>query len=660
MFERDGSKRLGPAEVLIVVFVGLLVLAVVVPAAQKSRFDAYRAACGNYLSAIGKAISVYAGDYDGQFPRSGGRNTLWATAIPAWNATNRYQAYGLATDASGGRGTISSCFYLLVKYAGVAPSTFVCPGDVGTTVFDPAGAGVGDRELSGLWDFGPDAANHCSYAYHLPFDLYALNTAFPPGVAVAADRNPWMGSPSAEAKEMALFIPTGGREAIKAGNAAAHGSEGQNVLFLDGHVAFEKEPFCGVSNDNIYTFWDGTDIRRGGKPFLTSCPKDRTDSFLVNDPLRPRPKAVRKEAKAVNSADLKRTGVVATLDCPMPEHKNVIWCATFQMTWDKLKNGIIGEPLIVPDAAELAARLNQAEFPVKNLEPKSFYARVGIVKDGIVEQIRKEMGTRFPSEPVPTFDELNRLPPGIKEMTIISYSYLTTDIGFKYPFYSKEGAFSFEDSSSTRTGVTSFCEYTEGPDPNEGLVREQVDILYYEGADQAGAAEFAVDLCKHTNPYQVVLALVPRDGTIREIVTGVEQKMAEFKTDPNYEVLRKLRPGSVNRLPDRLIVPDVLYKLTHRFAELKGKQIKNPEWKDYWFLEAREIVDFALSRTGVVLKSEARLTTPPPFAMRPRRLEEPRYFYFNRPFLIYVKKRGAEYSPFFVMWVDNAELMNKF
>jgi hypothetical protein len=41
-------------------------------------------------------------------------------------------------------------------------------------------------------------------------------------------------------------------------------------------------------------------------------------------------------------------------------------------------------------------------------------------------------------------------------------------------------------------------------------------------------------------------------------------------------------------------------------------------------------------------------------------LEEPRYFYFNRPFLIYVKKRGPEYSPFFVMWVDNAELMKEF
>jgi hypothetical protein len=29
---------------------------------------------------------------------------------------------------------------------------------------------------------------------------------------------------------------------------------------------------------------------------------------------------------------------------------------------------------------------------------------------------------------------------------------------------------------------------------------------------------------------------------------------------------------------------------------------------------------------------------------------------FDRPFLVYMQKRGAE-QPFFVMWVDNAELL---
>jgi hypothetical protein len=36
----------------------------------------------------------------------------------------------------------------------------------------------------------------------------------------------------------------------------------------------------------------------------------------------------------------------------------------------------------------------------------------------------------------------------------------------------------------------------------------------------------------------------------------------------------------------------------------------------------------------------------------------PMYYLFDKPFLVYMKKRGAEH-PFFVMWVDNAELLDK-
>ena len=56
------------------------------------------------------------------------------------------------------------------------------------------------------------------------------------------------------------------------------------MLFVDSHVAFEKQPFCGINDDNIYTYWDGSDIRRGGYPIANvSEPTDRLDSLLVND-----------------------------------------------------------------------------------------------------------------------------------------------------------------------------------------------------------------------------------------------------------------------------------------------------------------------------------------------------------------------------------------
>ncbi len=275
-------------ELLVVIAIIALLMGILMPALARVRQIAFRMVCGTNLSGIGKAMLIYSNDYDDEMPRAGGRNSVWSGQIPMWLADNRFTAYGLAADGSGGMATITSSFYLLVKYAEVTPKSFICKGDSGTTEFKPADDGAGDRELIDLWDFGLEPIEHCSYAYHMPFGLYALTTSSEPGMAIAADRNPFIDSPAAEAQSKidmwSGFNPEGGKEIIQIGNAIAHQEDGQNVLFMDSHVGFEKQPFCAINEDNIYTFWDGGDIRRGGLPIPGgSEPGDRLDSFLVND-----------------------------------------------------------------------------------------------------------------------------------------------------------------------------------------------------------------------------------------------------------------------------------------------------------------------------------------------------------------------------------------
>jgi len=186
-------------------------------------------------------------------------------------------------DGTGGRCTISSSFYLLVKYAEVTPKSFICKGDVGVTEFNPADDAAGNTDLVDFWDFGMEPETHCSYSYHQPFSAFPLTSSSGPGLAVATDRNPWITSPAYEGKDITFFNPEGGRIAIRAGNAVTHQEDGQNVLFIDSHVAFEKRPFCGINDDNIYTFWDGGDIRIGVPPTIGNEPMDRLDSLLVHD-----------------------------------------------------------------------------------------------------------------------------------------------------------------------------------------------------------------------------------------------------------------------------------------------------------------------------------------------------------------------------------------
>jgi len=270
-------------ELLVVIAIIALLMGILMPALARVRQIAFRMVCGTNLSGIGKAMLIYANDYEDELPRSGGRSSTWAASIPDWQALNRFGAYSVAADGSGGTANISSCFYLLVKYAEVTPKSFMCKGDSGVSEFKPADDGAGSRDLIDLWDFGLEPETHCSYSYHMPFGLYALTTSSEPGMAVAADRNPWMASPAGAAKDISLFNPDGGKEAVKVGNAIAHQEDAQNVLFLDIHVGQEKRSFCGINDDNIYTFWDGGDIRIGGLPGIGAEPQDRLDSLLVHD-----------------------------------------------------------------------------------------------------------------------------------------------------------------------------------------------------------------------------------------------------------------------------------------------------------------------------------------------------------------------------------------
>jgi hypothetical protein len=286
IIEKSGGRLTGTVfavlgiVVPVLAFFGMFMLAL--PALSRNRQLASRMACGTNLSSLGKAMIIYSNDYDDKLPRSGGRSSVWAAVIPDWRGADRFGAYGMAPDGSGGQASISSCFYLLVKYAEVTPESFVCKGDEGTAEFDPAEHNVLDRDIVDLWDFGGDptwgGGHHCSYSYHMPFGLYAPTALSEPGTPVAADRNPWMDSPAAAAKNMdgpPPFVPYGGRESVKTGNAIAHEEDGQNVLFLDSHVGFETRPFCGINDDNIYTYWDGGDIRIGGMPMVGTQPASR-------------------------------------------------------------------------------------------------------------------------------------------------------------------------------------------------------------------------------------------------------------------------------------------------------------------------------------------------------------------------------------------------
>ncbi|MBN2133244.1 MAG: hypothetical protein JW741_27340 [Sedimentisphaerales bacterium] len=293
--DKRRNSGLTVGELVFLLVVCVFFLALLVPVLRRRRSVAVRPICGSNLCAIGKAMLIYANDYEEELPRAGGVDGCWNARIPDWTAMDQYAAFGTQRDShQGGRASISASLYLLVKYCELTPKSLLCNHDKGVTEFKPGLYRLRGRALDTLWDFGPDPPKHCSYAYHMVYSPHKPTVHGDPGFAVAADRNPWIDSPFRQARAFSGFKPNippynGTRDEARGGNAVTHSEDGQNVLFLDSHASFEMRSFCALDDDNIYTSWDGQDKARGTPPVVGSQPADPNDSLLVNDPALPRP-----------------------------------------------------------------------------------------------------------------------------------------------------------------------------------------------------------------------------------------------------------------------------------------------------------------------------------------------------------------------------------
>ena len=290
-------------ELLVVIAIIAMLMGILMPALARVRQIAYRMLCGSNLAGIGKAMLIYSNDYDEEYPRAGGPGSMWTNGgkLYNWKAQDGNPYGGLPPRNV----TITSSLYLLVKYADVTCKQFVCKGDVGTKEFKLSESTVdlqGIEDVTDVWDFGDGVDTYptwpgmyCSYSYHMPYDPwsgtpgYPINAVSNPASPICADRNPYLDKNSrvflegsacnAEQDESPPeWEDPGGNiaphyaDVDKTGNSASHQREGQNVLFNDQHVTFEKYPNCGIAKDNIWKMWEGDSIETPRERELVESP----------------------------------------------------------------------------------------------------------------------------------------------------------------------------------------------------------------------------------------------------------------------------------------------------------------------------------------------------------------------------------------------------
>lgn len=324
-------------ELLVVIAIIAMLLAILMPALNKVKKIAQRVICGTNLKGLGNAQMVYANDYDDEFAvqgggwGAGGKGPTWST-VPM--TSGWHKSYSQVDPTARAEITVGASLYLLVREADVSPKSFVCPAG-GESEFTGKNDGNNNMpyDIVDLYDFGninftvsPEGPmKTVSYAYHNPYiagtsgqtgakGKFSATGSKTASFAVMADKNPWfdeklkIGGVTAETYIDTLTLlggpdkgegdwQTTGTSVPLAkwekdcANTQPHGREGQNVLFADGHSAYETRSDVSTRNDNIYTRWSATTgtlqsvWRRGmfQKTRNEFYPMGSDDSVLVND-----------------------------------------------------------------------------------------------------------------------------------------------------------------------------------------------------------------------------------------------------------------------------------------------------------------------------------------------------------------------------------------
>lgn len=259
-FVRPRTRAFSLVELLVVVGIIVILFSIFVPYVAGVREKENRARCAENLRTLMAGLQTYARQNHGLFPR--------VVYDPAHNP-NGYSAFTGATsadpfapDTQVRPNDVTASLWMLVRAGLAQPALFVCPSASETAdAIDPA-------EWKHRSNFSGSQA--LSYSYASPFSSapgYTLNEYLPADFALLADKNPGVSHAGSNVTAPAYDAQPFDMAQANSNN---HGRAGENVLYADGHVAFQMTPYCGggkgALRDNIYTALAPVPLAKGQNP----------------------------------------------------------------------------------------------------------------------------------------------------------------------------------------------------------------------------------------------------------------------------------------------------------------------------------------------------------------------------------------------------------
>lgn len=332
------------------------------------------------------------------------------------------------------------------------------------------------------------------------------------------------------------------------------------------------------------------------------------------------------------STSLTRTVLTPHMEARIEPGKNTLYCCTFQLAWNELKDNILKEGVKLRNEPAMVGPLNKGLSTKRDLSADDYVAMVGFADDGILRKVNDALRTKFGiGAPVvtETFQDSRE---------ILAYGYLSKNLRFEVPFQRLKHPIAFQ-SDNEISQVQAFGIERYSGDKKQSRMASQVFICDYKND-----SDFVLWLQPVPRNDLIVIAKVRPEETLLETIKVVEARLGI--TDS----------GAMHLVEDETLqIPKFNFDLSHSYRELVHRSLRNKGFEEYFIRKAAQEVQFRLTERGAVLRSESRLSLP---GMMPTRQPTPRRLVFDQPFLICLRQYKARF-PYFAVWVDNAELMVK-
>jgi len=331
------------------------------------------------------------------------------------------------------------------------------------------------------------------------------------------------------------------------------------------------------------------------------------------------------------------THVVSSIDDDIQADSMRCW--TFQLVWNDMVNEVVKQDVVFNPQLKEVENLNKQTFTKDQLSEDSYYTKFWLMTKDIKKEIENWIDERF-DETSDILDQFNRdnVPQSDSDYDWTSqkeyFFYAMLKKVFEFPtVFDKLEKWSFNNRYEN-------IKYFWIDKKSKSKLRSQVAVLYYNDD-----SDFAVSL--RTKEWEsVILSRGTNKKSFLESYNAILKKAEKYDWDKSFWS------------HDYLKVPNLNVDVERKYEEFKNKPFLAADWDSCEISQAVQTIQFELDEKWWKIKSEAAISLTKSAAVMPTKQPEPRYFYFDKPFMIFLKEADKE-IPYYAAQVSNITLFQK-